>query len=168
MGLLVRNGRIITATEDRPADIHAEGETITRIEASIDPASLPSDTEIIDAEGMYVFPGFIDPHVHVYLPFMGTYAKDDYRSISEAALVGGTTSPDEETEPSCDMHQKRGMHHGACAWLRPRPGAEFSCHNDPSLASTPSSSPVAGRNDPAPGTPPKGCRQNSRTHPRCS
>ena len=39
-----------------------------------------------------MFPGFIDPHVHIYLPFMGTYAKDTYATASRAALVGGTTT----------------------------------------------------------------------------
>jgi dihydropyrimidinase len=47
-----------------------------------------------------VFPGFIDPHVHIYLPFMGTYAKDDYDSGSRAALVGGTTTLIEMCCPS--------------------------------------------------------------------
>ena len=42
--------------------------------------------------GKFVFPGFIDPHVHIYLPFMGTYAKDTYATASRAALVGGTTT----------------------------------------------------------------------------
>ncbi|HYO26413.1 MAG TPA: dihydropyrimidinase [Lacipirellulaceae bacterium] len=46
----------------------------------------------MDATGKFVFPGFIDPHVHIYLPFMGTYAKDTYASASRAALVGGTTT----------------------------------------------------------------------------
>ena len=47
---------------------------------------------MIDAKGKYVFPGFIDPHVHIYLPFMGTMAKDTYETGSQAALVGGTTT----------------------------------------------------------------------------
>ena len=47
---------------------------------------------MIDASGKFVFPGFIDPHVHIYLPFMGTYAKDTYETASRAALVGGTTT----------------------------------------------------------------------------
>jgi dihydropyrimidinase len=92
MPLLIRNGRIITSTDDYVADIYCAGETITRIEKSIDPKSLPKETETIDASGKYVFPGFIDPHVHIYLPFMGTYAKDTWESASKAALVGGTTS----------------------------------------------------------------------------
>jgi dihydropyrimidinase len=92
MPLLIKNGRIITATEDYCADIYCEDETITRIEPSIDASSLPADTEVIDATGKYVFPGFIDPHVHIHLPFMGSNAIDDHESASKAALVGGTTT----------------------------------------------------------------------------
>ncbi len=89
MSLLIKNGRIITATKDYTADIYCEDETITQISPNIDP---PAGAEVIDATGKYVFPGFIDPHVHIYLPFMGTYSKDDHASGSRAALVGGTTT----------------------------------------------------------------------------
>jgi len=92
MPLLIKNGRIITATDDYSADIFCAGETITRIEPSIDAKSLPPGTEVVDATGQFVFPGFIDPHVHIYLPFMGTFAADDYASASRAALAGGTTT----------------------------------------------------------------------------
>ena len=89
MSLLIKNGRIITASDDYVADILCEGEVITKIAPQI---SAEGATEVIDAAGKYVFPGFIDPHVHIYLPFMGTFAKDDYITASKAALVGGTTS----------------------------------------------------------------------------
>jgi dihydropyrimidinase len=92
MPLLIKNGRIITDRDDYRADIYVAEETITRIEKSIDPSKLPRKTEVIDARGKYVMPGFIDPHVHIYLPFMGTYAADDYESASKAALAGGTTT----------------------------------------------------------------------------
>ena len=93
MSLLVKGGRIITATEDYVSDIYCAGDSITRIDKSIDPGSVAgSGVEVIDAAGKYVFPGFIDPHVHIYLPFMGTYAADDYESASKAALAGGTTT----------------------------------------------------------------------------
>jgi dihydropyrimidinase len=92
MPLLVKNGRVITATDDYRADIYCADETITRIEKSIDASKLPKKTEVINASGKYVFPGFIDPHVHIYLPFMGTLAADDYESASKAALAGGTTT----------------------------------------------------------------------------
>jgi dihydropyrimidinase len=89
MALLIKNGEIITAGERFIADIFCENETITRIERNIAP---PPGTEVIEAEGKYVFPGFIDPHVHIYLPFMGTFAKDTHETASKAALIGGTTT----------------------------------------------------------------------------
>ena len=88
MGLLVKGGEIITACDRYVADIYCEGETITKIGKDLE---APPDTEVIDAKGKFVFPGFIDPHTHIYLPFMGTYAKDDYTTGSKAALIGGTT-----------------------------------------------------------------------------
>ncbi len=89
MSLLIKNGEIVTPNERYVADIFCEGERITRIDHQIDP---PPGTEVIDATGKYVFPGFIDPHVHIYLPFMGTSAKDTHETASRAALVGGTTT----------------------------------------------------------------------------
>jgi dihydropyrimidinase len=89
MALLIRNGEIVTADSRYRADIVCEGETIARVGPGL-PA--PADAEVIDAAGKFVFPGFIDPHVHIYLPFMGTLAKDTYDTASRAALVGGTTT----------------------------------------------------------------------------
>jgi dihydropyrimidinase len=89
MALLIKNGEIVTAGERYIADIWCEDETITQIGKDL-PA--PAGTEVIDATGKYVFPGFVDPHVHIYLPFMGTFSKDTYVTGSQAALVGGTTT----------------------------------------------------------------------------
>ena len=79
MPLLIKNGEIITASQRYVADIFCEDETITRIDRNL---TAPPGAEVIDVRGKYVFPGFIDPHVHIYLPFMGTFAKDDYDSGS--------------------------------------------------------------------------------------
>ena len=89
MPLLIRNADIVTADSRSRADIYADNETITRIGTHLD---APPGTEIIDAAGKLVFPGFIDPHVHIYLPFMATFAKDTHETGSIAALVGGTTT----------------------------------------------------------------------------
>lgn len=97
MSLLLKNGEIVTDTERYVADILCENETITRIDKNI---SAPADAEVIDATGKLVFPGFIDPHVHIYLPFMGTFSKDNYVTGSQAALVGGTTTLIEMCCPS--------------------------------------------------------------------
>lgn len=97
MGLLIRNGEIVTGTDRYFADIYAEGETITEIGVGL---AAPEGSEAIDATGKLVFPGFIDPHVHIHLPFMGTFAKDNYKTASTAALVGGTTTLIEMCCPS--------------------------------------------------------------------
>jgi dihydropyrimidinase len=46
----------------------------------------------IDAAGCYVFPGFIDPHTHLDMPFGGTTTIDDFASGTAAAALGGTTT----------------------------------------------------------------------------
>ncbi len=97
MSLLIKNGEIVTASERYIADILCENETITRIDRGI---TAPKQTQVIDAKGKFVFPGFIDPHVHIYLPFMGTFSKDTYETGSQAALVGGTTTLIEMCCPS--------------------------------------------------------------------
>ncbi|MEM7737558.1 MAG: dihydropyrimidinase [Deinococcota bacterium] len=97
MALLVKNGEIITATDRYHADIYCEDQTISKIGHNLD---VPPDTPTIDASGKYVFPGFIDPHVHIYLPFMGTVSKDTHTTGSQAALVGGTTTFIEMCAPS--------------------------------------------------------------------
>src|SRR5271156_1512856 len=97
MSLLIKNGEIVTPSERYVADILCTGDTITRIDRDI---TAPAGTEVIDATGKYDFPGFIDPHVHIYLPFMGTFSKDNYETASRAALVGGTTTLIEMVCPS--------------------------------------------------------------------
>jgi dihydropyrimidinase len=89
MALLIRNGEIVTVGSRERADIYVENETITQIGTNLE---APPDAEIIDASGKLIFPGFIDPHVHIYLPFMATFAKDTHETGSIAALVGGTTT----------------------------------------------------------------------------
>src|SRR5207253_2915719 len=101
MGLLIKNGEIVTADARYRADLWCEGETITRIGPGL---TAPAGAEVIDAVGKLVFPGFIDPHVHIYLPFMGTFAKDTYDTASRAALVGGTTTLIEMVCPSRADH----------------------------------------------------------------
>ena len=97
MPLLIKNGRVVTADSDFHADIFCEGETITRIGRGLEP---PPGAEIIDAAGRLVFPGFIYPHVHIHLPFMGTFSRDTYESGSKAAIIGGTTTLIEMCCPS--------------------------------------------------------------------
>jgi dihydropyrimidinase len=88
MSTLIKNGRVITATDDYLADVFIEGEIITAIGKDL---QVTADT-IIDASGKLVMPGGIDPHVHLDMPFMGTYSSDNYETGTRAALFGGTTT----------------------------------------------------------------------------
>ncbi len=87
MSILIKNGHVATASEDYIADVYIEGEHIVAIGAN-----LPHKADkTIDATGKIVIPGGIDPHVHLDMPFMGTFSSDDYETGTRAALFGGTT-----------------------------------------------------------------------------
>ncbi|GAB3699130.1 dihydropyrimidinase [Spirosoma flavus] len=88
MSVLIKNGRIITASDDYVADIFIEGETVSTIGKNL---TVEADT-VIDASGKLVFPGGIDPHVHLEMPFMGTFSSDTHETGTRAALFGGTTT----------------------------------------------------------------------------
>ncbi len=108
MSLLIQGGEIVTPDARYVADILCEGETITRIDRHI---AAPAGAEVINAAGQFVFPGFIDPHVHIHLPFMGTLAKDTYETGSRAALAGGTTTLIEMCCPARSDDTLAGFEH---------------------------------------------------------
>src|SRR5918993_1924968 len=88
MSILIKSGRIITATDDYVADVFIDGETIAAIGKN-----LPMKADrTIDAAGKLVIPGSIDPHVHMELPFGGTISSDNFETGTRAAAFGGTTS----------------------------------------------------------------------------
>ena len=88
MSLLIKNGHVITATDSYIGDIFIEGEKITAIGSNL---AANADT-VIDATGLLVLPGGIDPHVHLDMPFMGTFSSDTHETGTRAALFGGTTT----------------------------------------------------------------------------
>ena len=85
MSTVIRNGTVVTADLSYKADVLIEDGVITEIGMG-----LKGDEEL-DATGCYVMPGGIDPHVHLEMPFMGTYSSDDFESGTRAGLAGGTT-----------------------------------------------------------------------------
>jgi dihydropyrimidinase len=87
--LLIINGTIINSDSTSKSDIAVSEGVITEI-GKLNPASFP-DYQIIDAKGKYIFPGGIDPHVHLELPTPAGPSCDDFLSGSKAAIAGGTT-----------------------------------------------------------------------------
>ena len=69
-----------------PADLLVSDGHVTEIgpPGSIDP---PPGAEVVDAEGLHLFPGFVDPHVHLRTP--GREDEEDLESGTRAAAAGG-------------------------------------------------------------------------------
>ena len=82
--ILLRGGEIVTVDGRRSADVRVVGETVAEIGPGLEAGP---DAEVIDASGLLVLPGGIDPHVH-----LGGIGVDDYTSGSAAALAGGITT----------------------------------------------------------------------------
>jgi len=91
MALLIKNGRVITASDDYVADVFCEDGVVTAIGGNL-PADRFRADRTIDASGKYVIPGGIDVHTHLNMPFGGTTSADDFESGTIAAAFGGTTS----------------------------------------------------------------------------
>ncbi len=108
MSILIKNARIVTAADDYTGDVYIKGETVQAIGANLD---MPAD-EIIDATGKWLIPGGIDPHVHLDMPFMGTFSSDDYSTGTLAALHGGTTTVIDFVLQT----QGKSLHHALDAW----------------------------------------------------
>ena len=87
MSVLIKGGRVVTATDTTVADVLVEGERISLIGSSLE---LEAE-RVIDASGSYVLPGAVDPHTHLDMPFGGTTTIDDVESGQRAAARGGTT-----------------------------------------------------------------------------
>jgi dihydropyrimidinase len=88
MGVLIKNGIVVSATESKPLDVLVSGEMIARVGEGIS----AEGHEVVDATGLLVMPGGIDVHTHLDMPFGGTTSADDYTTGTQAAAVGGTTT----------------------------------------------------------------------------
>jgi dihydropyrimidinase len=86
---VIAGGMVVTAERQMLADVAIGGESI----AAVGPGLAREDAATIDATGCYLFPGFVDPHVHLSLPIGGgLVSNDDFTSGTIAAACGGTTT----------------------------------------------------------------------------
>ncbi len=90
--LLIKNGTVVTASDTQNADVYIEGEKVVAIGNDLGSRFSKKADQIIDANGCYLFPGGIDAHTHMQLPFMGTFASDTFETGTLAGLHGGTTT----------------------------------------------------------------------------
>ena len=101
MTMLIRGGTLVSTDRTFIADILIDGGKIIAIDES-DGSEIrnpdtgrrrtPPEVETIDASGKLIFPGGVDPHVHLDLPMFDTVSSDDHYSGTKAAAFGGTTT----------------------------------------------------------------------------
>jgi dihydropyrimidinase len=86
--LVIRGGRVATASDVFDADVGILGETIAAIGRSLTPGKRE-----IDARGKLVLPGGVDSHSHIeQLSAAGIKNADTFESATVSAAFGGTTT----------------------------------------------------------------------------
>jgi dihydropyrimidinase len=112
--LLIKNGIVVTATDIYEGDVFVDGEKIAVIGSSL---KMNAD-RVIDAKRKYVFPGGIDVHTHLDMPFGGTTSADDFESGTIAAAHGGTTS----VVDFAIQYKGQTLHHAWETWMKKAEG----------------------------------------------
>ena len=87
---LIAGGTVVTATETMRSDVLIEGEKVVALlDGDVEP---PQVDQTIDATGRLVFPGSVDAHTHMEIPFGAATSKDTFETGTRAAAWGGTTT----------------------------------------------------------------------------
>src|SRR4030095_9484738 len=110
MRTLIKNGTVVTATDQYKGDIRVEGETISVIGTALD---MHADT-VIDAAGKYVLPGGIDVHTHLDMPFGGATPADHFAPGPRPAAFGGTPS----IVDFAIQYKGQTLHHAWETWMK--------------------------------------------------
>jgi len=114
MRTLIKNGTVVTASDQYNGDVLVEDEKIAVIGTSLD---MHVD-KTIDAAGKYVLPGGIDVHTHMDMPFGGTTSADDFESGTVAAAFGGTTA----IVDFAIQYRGQTLHHAMETWAQKAEG----------------------------------------------
>jgi len=114
MRTLIKNGTVVTATDQYRGDVLVEDEKIAVIGMSLD---VQADT-VIDAAGKYVLPGGIDVHTHLDMPFGGATSADDFETGTRAAAFGGTTT----IVDFAIQYRGQTLHHAMETWAKKAEG----------------------------------------------
>jgi len=116
--LLIRDGVIVTHDGRLESDIRVRNGVIVEIGQNL-PSS--SGAREIDASGLLVMPGGVDPHVHIG-------GADDFTSGSAAALAGGITTISSFAWPRPGESLAEGVEQYWAARVRARAIADVMLH----------------------------------------
>jgi dihydropyrimidinase len=90
--LVVRGGTVVTEGWSGKATVLITDGRIAGVYQADDQPANSSRCRVVDADGGFVLPGGVDPHVHVGM-HLGDYAtRDDYATATRSAVFGGTTT----------------------------------------------------------------------------
>ena len=113
MKTLIKNGMVVTATDQWQGDILIEGEKISLLGAALAATAIGEVDKVIDASGKYVLPGGSDVHTHLDMPFGGTTSADDFETGTIAAAHGGTTT----IVDFAIQYRGQSLHDALGAWM---------------------------------------------------
>ncbi|HSQ34830.1 MAG TPA: dihydropyrimidinase [Candidatus Binatia bacterium] len=126
----IRAGKIVTDGRSFSGDILIEAGRIVAVEKN---NATAGDERFIDASDCEVFPGGIDPHVHLELKTAAGVSSDDFASGSRAALAGATTTIIDfvtpgrgEPLPAALAARKAAARKSCCDWALHMSATSFS------------------------------------------
>jgi dihydropyrimidinase len=114
MRTLIKNGTIVTASDQYRGDVLIEDEKVAVIGTTLE---MHADN-VIDAAGKYVLPGGIDVHTHLDMPFGGSTSSDDFETGTRAAAFGGTTC----VVDFAIQYRGQTLHHAWETWAKKAEG----------------------------------------------
>jgi dihydropyrimidinase len=85
--MLIQGGTVVTADAERKADVLVRAGKVAEVRDGI-----ARGEHVIDATGMLVLPGVVDPHTHLLLDTRTARTADDFESGSASAAAGGVTT----------------------------------------------------------------------------
>ena len=86
---ILANGTLVTPEGARRGDVALDDGKVARLADHIEPAE---GDEVVDVDGCWVFPGFIDAHTHLQCWTGMDWTADSFETGTRAAACGGTTT----------------------------------------------------------------------------
>jgi len=118
---IIRNGTLVTPSESFRGDIYVKD---GKIRAITDGPIAGGATEVTDAAGKYVLPGFVETHVHSRDGRFGNPEKEDFFHSTMAGAIGGATTVLEMPNSNPAIYNVENFH-DMVNWLGPKSHTDF-------------------------------------------
>ncbi len=132
--LAILGGNVVSSDSVGIADVFIEGDMIVQVSAAKEGGGTARKAGArakheVNASGMLVMPGVIDPHVHFELHSRGTVTADDFASGTASAAAGGVTTVIDYADhiPGMTLAQCAKQR---LAQIRPQAAVDYSVHQN--------------------------------------